>query len=392
MSPSESHGPRAVSRDRPLNMTTGPVEVSPAVLQAQMDSFLTPHSEDFWRLHDDTLGKLADLLSTSGKVLAFHGSIRAGLDIALANMVVPGMKVLAISNGYWGTLIGQYAARYGAEIEWLREQPLEPVRVDAVRQALADNPDVGLVTVVQVETNSGVLNPIAEIGAMVREHGALYYVDTGSSAGAMPLETDLWGVDIAVTGSHKCLCSVPGLAVVTLSDRAWQAIRSHQDTLPGTYYNLANLFERTVTRPEVPPYTQPTTLFWALHTAIAELAGIGHDRWREQHQEAASQFREAMRASGLRMLLDGAGGAAIDNREAVFSDTVMAVELPEGVDVQRVRHVMATEFGIYVLGNLGEFADRSIRVGLMSPQQLEPGNLRATIEAIPRAVARVRGA
>ena len=374
--------------DRLLNMTTGPVAVSDAVQASQADGLTTPHHDSFWRLHDETLGRLGDILGTAGRVLAFHGSIRAGLDVALANLITPAMRVLAIANGYWGELIGAYAERHGARVSWLRAEPLLPTGAEAVAAALAAEPGTALVTLVHVETNTGIVNPLAAIGEVVRAHGALFYVDTACSAGAMAIETDRWGIDVGVTGSQKCLCALPGLAVVSVSERAWAHMDATGSPAAGTYYDFAELDQRTVGRAELPPYTQPTTLFRALHAALGELAVIGHERWFARHREAGARFRAAMRADGLAMLPDGDEEGS--NREAACSDTVMAVALPEDVSLERFRATMAEEFGILVLGNLGAFATRSFRVGLMSPPQLEEASLAATLGAIPRAVERAR--
>ena len=100
-------------RDHVLNMSTGPVEVSRRVLDAQLATLLTPHSAEFWALHDETIGLLGQVLCTKGKVLMMHGSIRTGLDLALGNLVVPGTRVLSVQNGFWGSLIADWAERRG---------------------------------------------------------------------------------------------------------------------------------------------------------------------------------------------------------------------------------------------------------------------------------------
>jgi alanine-glyoxylate transaminase/serine-glyoxylate transaminase/serine-pyruvate transaminase len=368
-------------------MSTGPVEVTSRVLRAQMDTFLSPHFDEFWRMHDVTLTMLAQLLRTRGDVLAFHGSIRTGLDVAIANVVRKGTQVLAISNGYWGDLMGEIAASYGAKVIWDRQEPLRPLDPNRVRAALNAHRRVQLVTAVHVETNTGVLNPVGEIGALVRTHGGLYLVDTACSAGAMPVETDAWSIDIGITGSHKCLCAVPGLAILTISGRAWEEIRSNPDRPTGSYYHLSSWFERTITRKHVPPYTQPTTLFFALHAAVSELSEIGHDRWFDLHRRAGTTFRRALRDAGLRMLPDSGRGADGGTAEAALSDTVIAVALPPGVSDAGFRQILLEDYGIFVIGNVGEFAGRSFRVGLMSPPQLEPRNVMATLSAITAAMA-----
>lgn len=373
---------------RLLNMSTGPVEVTARVLNTQLDSFLSPHCPEFWQLHDATHQLLRRLLRTEGDALAFHGSIRTGLDVGIASVTGPGVEVLAVSNGYWGDLMGQIAESCGAGVIRVSQPPLRPVDPEAVSRALRANPGVDVVTVVHVETNSGVLNPIEEIGRVVAEQGALYVVDTACSAGAIPLETDRWGIDIGITGSHKCLAAIPGLAVLTVGARAWTVIRQRQS--PGSaarYYNLPGWFERTVMRKAAPPYTQPTSLFRALHAALSELDEIGQERWFALHREAAMTFREGLHAIGLRLLPEekDPGDVALSTKS--LSDTVFAVAYPEEVDDERFRLMMRDDYGIFVIGNIGGFAGRSFRVGLMSPPQIERRNVLATLESVSRAIA-----
>lgn len=203
--------------NRVINMSTGPVEVSKQVLAAQLADLLTPHSEQFWHIHDTTRGLLGRILRTDGRVLMMHGSIRTAVDVALANAIKPGNKVLCIVNGYWGELIAKWAEQYQAKVTRLTHGLIEPIDIQRVADALkADHYD--MVTLVHVETNSGIVNPVQEVGRLVANTPTLFFVDSACSAGAMQIETDRWNVDIQTTGSHKCLASIPGLAIISLSD------------------------------------------------------------------------------------------------------------------------------------------------------------------------------
>lgn len=216
---SSAESVRPSGRGAILNMSTGPVEVSPAVLDAQLEPMLTPHHPSFWELHDQTIGMLQKALRTTGKVLMMHGSIRTGIDLALGNFIGPRSRVLAIQNGFWGALIAEWAALRGAEVVTVDHGPLESLDLEKIENLLRQS-HFDLVTVVHVETNAGIVNPIEKLGQIVARTDALYFVDTACSAGAIPVETDRWRIDIGTTGSHKCLASVPGIAVITLSEKA----------------------------------------------------------------------------------------------------------------------------------------------------------------------------
>jgi len=365
-------------RQRCLNMATGPVEVSREVADAQSAPLFSPHLEAFWTVHDDTVARLARILKTRHLALPFHGSIRSGLDVAMANFIRPGSRVLAIENGYWGQLLGRWAATFGAEVTWVRGDPLAPIDPAAVRGALENGPAFDLVSVVHVETNTGVVNPVAALGRLVRQAGGLFFVDAACSAGAMPYETDAWHIDVGVTGSHKCLASVPGLAIVTLSDRAQAALQRQGPAGRSNYYDLLQWTEATVVRREPPPFTQPVSLLLALRASLQDLEERGETRHQTVHA-AATAFMDGVRQAGLRMVLDA--GAARHDR-AAYSDTVQAVEYADGMDDARFRNLLLEDFGIYVIGNLGHLSGRSFRVGLMSPSQVEPTNLYGTLHAI----------
>lgn len=377
-----------------LNMTTGPVEVSSAVLDAQRAAFTSPHIGDFWSLHDETLSRLGRIMETTQSVLAFPGSIRAGLNVAIGNFVGPHERVLAISNGYWGELIGQMCRERGAEVIDLALPPLLPIDPDQVRAALAAAGSVDLVTIVHAETNVGIMNPIDRIGPIVREAGALFFVDTACSAGATSIGTDRCGIDVGVTGSHKCLASLPGLCVLTVSDRAWERLSRHPREVG--FYNLTNIRRQTIERPAPPPYTQPAGLFAALHEALGEIEARGIDNWFDEHRRAGRLVRDQLRAFGLTILPD-LGAAAGRQDEAVYSDAVIAVGYPDGIDDEAFRAQLGKAYGVFVIGNVGDWSGRSFRMGLMSPPQLEPANVQRTLSSIEQAlddlkVRRAKGA
>jgi alanine-glyoxylate transaminase/serine-glyoxylate transaminase/serine-pyruvate transaminase len=370
---------------RMLNMSTGPVEVSRAVLEAQLTPILTPHHDDFWRLHDETLGLLKQVLRTEQRVLMMHGSIRTGIDLALGNLISIGTRVLVIQNGFWGTLVAQWAGVHGADVQTLDHGPLEALDLGRIADKLRSE-RFDIVAVVHVETNSGIVNPIEAIGKFVAATDALYFVDTACSAGAIPVKTDEWNIDVQTTGSHKCLASIPGLAIVTLSEKAWRRLRPSG---MGAYFDFRRWWQSTVVRDATPPFTQPTTLVLALRQALQEITENGIENWWEVHEAVATRFMEGMRAAGFQMLLDEA--PTPHPREA-YSNTVIAMTYPAGVTDVQFRQILLDDAGIFVIGNVGAYAGRSFRVGLMSPPQLEERNVHLTMSATSAtAIALARG-
>jgi alanine-glyoxylate transaminase/serine-glyoxylate transaminase/serine-pyruvate transaminase len=361
-------------------MSTGPVEVSKSVLDAQLATMLTPHHESFWRLHDETCAALGRVLKTKSRIVMMHGSIRSGIDVALGNFVRAGTKVLAIENGFWGRLIGDWAERRGAFVTRVVSDLITPIDSESVAAAL-EKDAYDLVTLVHVETNTGIVNPVESIGRIVTASDALFFVDGACSIGAMPYETDAWGIDISTTGSHKCLNSVPGLAIISISEKAWKRLPNSGHM--GSYFDLRSWWRATIERAEVPPFTQPTTLVYALREALKELEVFGIEDWWQEHRKVADNVMTEMRNAGFSFLLDR--GPAAGARES-YSDTVLAVEYPEAVSDSIFRDLLMDDFGLFVIGNIGEFASRSFRIGLMSPPQLDPANLSFALKSFKTAL------
>ena len=366
---------------RILNMSTGPVHVSDAVLRAQLDANTSSHSTGFLKLYDSTVAATRALLRTTAETLVVHGSIRTGLDLALGNLIAPGDKILALTNGFWGEYLAASARRHGGNVIPVACSILHPIDVEFVRQALSEHPDIKLVTLVHVETNTGVENPVQDIGRLVASSGAVLLVDTACSAGSIPLETDLWGVDVGVTGSHKGLGALPGLTVLTVSEKAWGKFGQMATRTPQSPWNLRALFDAALTRGAPPLYTQPTSLVQALAASLHEIDGCGADRWFEAHARAAESLRSALRAEGFRLATD-ASRTPDQGLDYGLSPSVVAVLYPEGLNDSQFRTLLEHEYGIFVIGNVGEQAGRSFRVGLMSSVQIDPRSIMSTVAAI----------
>lgn len=364
-----------MAKSRILNMSTGPVEVSRAVLDAQLIPILTPHLGSFWELHDQTIALLKRILRTSSEVVLTHGSIRSGLDVALGNFVTTGFKVLCLENGFWGRMLGDWAESWGAQVTRLSFDELCPVDTDAVAELLKEE-RFDMVMIVHVETNAGIVNPVARVGELLKKSKTLYFVDTACSAGALPVETDLWGIDIGVTGSHKCLASVPGLAIITLSEKALSLLSEGR---MGNYYNLKALIKNTIERPVTPPFTQAASLVHALNQALTEIDAFGIENWWAYHHQVAANFRQSLKQAGFRVLLDD---GPVSGDETYYSDSVIAIGYPDGVDDAKFRETLMCEHGMFVIGNVGRYAGKSFRVGLMSPPQLEAINLSGALAVL----------
>lgn len=361
-----------------LNMATGPVEVAEDVQLAQCASLYTSHVDPFWDVHSELVSRLGRLFDLEGLVLPITGSIRSGLDVALSNFIGEGSKVLVIENGFWGKLIGRMCSTLGASVYWVSGSMLEPIDPQSVREKIATaNVSFDLVAAVHVETNTGIVNPIEDIGSIVAASGALYLVDAACSIGVIPYSARKASADITVTGSHKCLASVPGVSLIGLNERALREVEANGQA-KSYYYDLPRWIRHTETRVSTPWFTQPVNLLLPLNLSVGQILSGGVKR-SEKFRAKATKFIEKMREIGLPHLLDD-GPIGHDMKH--YSGTVTALQLPAGLNETDFRQKLLSLENIFVIGNLGPYATSSIRVGFMSPPQIEDGNFDRTIRAI----------
>ncbi|TPL00763.1 MULTISPECIES: aminotransferase class V-fold PLP-dependent enzyme [unclassified Mesorhizobium] len=363
-----------------LNMSTGPVEVTPRVRKAQDVGSFNPHQEPFWQYHDETVALLGKTMRTKSRVFMMHGSIRAGLDMALFNLIRQGTRVLCLQNGYWSQMIGDWAEARGAKVTRLSFNGLAPVDPETVRSALnKDHYDI--VTMTQVETNGGMLNPTQEVGEIVSKTDALFLLDTACSVGAVELQTDEWNVDVSSTGAHKCLGGIPGLAIVTFSDKAWR----YMEKLPvqAGYFNAKTWWRQTMDRNFEVSFTPPAQLVMALRESLLEINEIGLEDYWQLHKEVADEVLDRFAQMDIHHIMDK--GPAANQRQA-YSNTVLAMALPGSMEVESFRLRLLENYGIFVGGNISEQRGTSFRLGLMTFAQMDRVNLYGTLGCMEEVI------
>src|SRR5215216_1185636 len=216
--------------------TPGPTPVPPEVLAAMAQPIVHHRGSDFRALYERCLGRLQEVFRTQTDVLMFTASGTGGMESAVANLCAPGDRVLVVSAGYFGERWTALARAYGCDVEELRyEWGAMPAADDVAERAAGAK----AVFLTQSETSTGVVADVQALAAASREAGALTVVDAVSSLGAVPLESDAWGIDVVVSGSQKALMTPPGLALVSVS----AAARERLSSSPRFYFD----WERTRT-------------------------------------------------------------------------------------------------------------------------------------------------
>jgi alanine-glyoxylate transaminase / serine-glyoxylate transaminase / serine-pyruvate transaminase len=350
----------------------GPSLIPPRVIRALGAPVLSHLDADFIPMLDEVRGLLQRVFRADANALALatSGTGTSAMEAAVANAVNEDTRGLVIVTGYFGDRLAQMFERTGAkvrriDVEWGRACDPQRLR-DELKKEGAD-----VIGMVHAETSTGVRNPIKELAAVAREHGALTIVDTVTSLGGHEVALAEWGVDIAYSCAQKCLGAPSGVAPLAISGPARQRLVPCRSF----YLDLKLLEDYWVNRKY--HHTMCTSLIYALREALFMVEEEGlQARWarHERHHLALAAGLEAM---GLSLLPPPA--------ERLW--TLNAVKVPAGVDEAAVRKALLTAFNIEVGAGLGALAGKIWRVGLMgassTPQTLLQflGALESALEA-----------
>jgi alanine-glyoxylate transaminase/serine-glyoxylate transaminase/serine-pyruvate transaminase len=336
----------------------GPSNVHPAVLDAlrlPMNGHLDP---DFWDVLVDLVAGLRALWrrGDQGLTLSLSSSGTSAMEAGLLNLLDPGDKVVSCHWGFFGSRLNDFAHRIGAEVVELSADFGRLVPTDRILETLDANPDAKVVSVVHAETSTGVDFPLRELGEAMRARGGetLLYVDCVTSLGGQAVEADAWGIDYGYSCSQKALGCPPGLAPVTISDRAIEAMRAHKSAVP-YYYDFEELSKYWIDRPITYHHTMPILQYYALYTGVRLALDEGlEDRWA-RNEDAGRYFQDEIRSRGFELL------AEPDHQLVELT----AIKVPDGVDGKEIQTRLLREHGIEVGGGLGPKAPPIWRVGLM---------------------------
>ena len=329
-------------------MAPGPTPVPPEVLAAGAQPVLHHRGPDFRALMKRCLERLQEVCRTRNDVLLFTASGSGAFESAIVNLLSPGERVLAVAAGEFGERWATMARAFGADVQELKYGWGETPRPDDVRARIEET-GAEVVFLVHSETSTGVVSDIQALAQATREAGALPVVDAVSSLGAVPIETDAWGLDVVVAGSQKALMTPPGLSLTVVSPAAWE--RSARSTTPRFYFDWAKL--RASLETGTTPFTPAVSLVVALDAALELLLEEGLDAAFARHAALGRACREGAKAMGLELF------SPDEERSAV----VTAILVPDGVDARELVLGLRDRFGITVAGGHGELAHRLFRIG-----------------------------
>ena len=329
-------------------MAPGPTPVPPEVLAAGAQPVLHHRGPDFRALMRRCLGRLQEVCRTENDVLLFTASGSAAFESAVVNLLSPGSRVLAVAAGEFGERWAALARAYGAEVEELRYSWGETPRAEDVLARAAETA-AEVVFLVHSETSTGVVADVQALAQAAHEAGALALVDAVSSLGAVPLETDVWGLDVVVAGSQKALMTPPGLSLAVVSQSAWA--RSTESTNPRFYFDWARMKASLDTGST--PFTPAVSLVASLDVALGLLLEEGLEAAFARHAALGRACREGAKAMGLELF----------SPDEERSSIVTAILTPPGVDARELVLALRDRFGITVAGGHGDLASRMFRIG-----------------------------
>lgn len=348
----------------------GPTPVPPAVLAAMAEPMIPHRGSEMSELVLRLRAKLQEVHRTEGDVLVWAGSGSAGWEAAIQNTCRRGDNVVVTVCGDFGRRFAAVAERFGLNVTRVEVPSGASIGADQVAAAIASIGDVRAVLVTHNETSTGVTNPLAEIAQVAHAAGALVIVDAVSSAAAMPLETDEWGLDWVISGSQKAWMCPPGLMISAVSSRALEA--SNEPGFECFFWDAPRLAEgfRAGQVPTTPAIPQLKALDVALDMMLDE--GV-EGMWARQ-AELGAWLRGRLAELGLRLYAEP--GAA--------SASLTAVRPPAGLTASALRDRIRQDSGIEVAIGQGSEAEAVVRIGHMGWTSLP--ELEATVESIERVI------
>lgn len=340
-----------------MTLTTGPVAIYPRVQEALSRPVPYDYDPYFLELYEQVCRKAGQAMRWDEPALILQVEPAPAIEAAAASLISAKDTVLNVASGVYGKGFGYWAQRYCnrlTEVEVPYNQAMDP---EQVAEALRANPDVTIVSAVHHDTPSGTLNPINEIGAVVKEHGALLLVDAVSSFGGMDIHPSDCSADIFITGPGKCLGGSPGLSVLAVSEAAWAHMEKNKDAPTASVLSLLD-WKNAWRKEENFPFTPSVAEVVGLNAAFDQYFDEGPEVVWRRHALTARACRAGIKAMGLKLW---------PNPESIAAPSTTAVTIPEGLTSEQIISTARKIFGVTFSTGRMETYDKLIRIGHMGP-------------------------
>ena len=327
--------------------TPGPTDVPPEVLIEMAKPIFHHRTEQFRSMFAEINAGLKKMLMTENDVLTIAGSGTAGMEAAIVCAVPRDKKVLVANGGKFGERWVKIAKIYGLDVDEVKLPWGEALTAETVKDKLAGG-QYGAVVTVYNETSTTTMCDLEAIGAVVAETDAILIADCITAAGVLPLKVDQWGIDIVGGGSQKAFMLPPGLAIVSVSDKAWKLIDAND--YPAFYLDL-KAYRKSVASNDM-PYTAPVSLIRGLKVAVDMINDIGIETIWARSAMLAKATRAAAEVLGMKVFSKSP------------SDSASGLMFPEGVD-DKFRKILRTKYGCSVAGGQDDLKGKCCRISHM---------------------------
>ena len=352
-------------------MTPGPTPVPAEILLSMASPIFHHRTPEFEAAVAEVKENLRYIFNTKNEVLLFASSGTGAMEGAIVNCFSSGDTVIVARNGKFGDREKQIALTYGLKVIDLEYPWNQVVQTADIARELDANPNVRGVIVTQSETSTGVLNPVKEIADLVRDReDCIIIVDSITGIGAVECETDDWGLDVVMTGSQKGLMLPPGLAAVSVSEKAWRAVE--KSTLPKFYFDWKK-YRKSIDK-NTTPFTPALTLILGLDKALKMMKEEGRESIIERHSLLARATRAGVEAIGLELFAppEGRGSA------------VTPVWSPKGIEAGKIIKIMKEEYGVTITNGQDDYKNRIFRIGHLG--YFGPFDIITTLTALEMAL------
>lgn len=326
-----------------------PTPLPPEVLQIMTKQMINHRGAEFHDILRAVTDKLKQVFITKNEVYMLTGSGTGGLEAAVVNMLSPGDVVLGVSIGVFGDRFMNIATAFGAKVIPLKFEMGKAADPEAIRKALQAEPQIKAVLVTHNETSTGVTNDLATISKVVREFDKLLMVDAISSMGCVPCPVDEWNLNLVITGSQKGFMAPPGMAMVSLDQKAWQYFEKAK--MPRFYWDFGRC--RKSHEKLENPWTPCVPAIYAFSVSLDMMLKEGLNNVFARHIRVAKATREGCKALGLTLLAD----------PKYASNTVTAVNLPPGVEYKNLSKILREEYKVVISGGQGALDGKIFRIG-----------------------------
>ncbi|MCL2705034.1 MAG: alanine--glyoxylate aminotransferase family protein [Spirochaetaceae bacterium] len=341
--------------DSVLLMGPGPSSVNPKVYQALAKSTIGHLDPQFLGLMDGLKESLRKVMYTKNEAtITLSGTGSSGMEAVMTNLIEDGEPMLVAVNGYFSERLVEVASRLGAQVDKIEFPWGKPVDPSEVAKKLKEK-SYKFVSMVHGETSTGVLNPIKEVGPIVRAAGAYFIVDAVTSLGANELHVDDWCVDALYSCSQKGLGCPSGLSPVTFSARAMEKIAARKKKVPNFYLDMTLLMKYWSGTPRGYHHTAPANMYYAFYEALALILEEGVENVCARHKEVHEYLVAGLEKLGLSLLVEKPW--RLPNLNTVL--------IPQGIEEAAVRKELRQTYKIEVGAGLGSLAGKIWRIGIM---------------------------